>query len=323
MGASTRPEPPVPPDLDLRGFPYMPLHVARLRDSDLAVVSSGDEFRAAVLLWAASWHQVPASSLPCDDRLLAKLAGYGRDVDNWLKVKNTALRGFVECGDGLLYHSVIAETAMESASKKRKQQKRTEAATVASAAKRSADKQPPSDVRNGHQGNRIETEKEGADDARAREAAVSSVSIEIANELAVIAGHDPIFLPPGWCGAAMRVQVWMASDKRWTREVMLVGARVAMSRHKSPEPIGSVNFFERPIARVVAEQLAPIATVEPSHATPSTRDARQQPWQGRRDDWFDALGELDRHNIAGERAGEGGEIGNGAPLQITAAANAR
>jgi hypothetical protein len=124
-------EPLAPPDLDLRDFSYMPLEVLRLRDSEMVVLATAEEFRAAVLLWCASWHQVPASSLPSDDRLLANLAGYGRDVESWLKVRSAALRGFVECSDGRFYHPVIAEKAVEAAQKRRSQQQRTAAATEA------------------------------------------------------------------------------------------------------------------------------------------------------------------------------------------------
>ena len=124
-------KPLTPVDLDLRNFPYMPLDVIRLRDSDIAVVSSGEEFRAAVLLWCSAWHQVPAASLPDDDRLLASLAGYGRDIDGWLKVKEVAMRGFVLCSDGRFYHQVIAEKALEADEKRRSFQTRTAKARAA------------------------------------------------------------------------------------------------------------------------------------------------------------------------------------------------
>lgn len=45
----TRPPPPVPEDLDLRDFQYMPLDVLRLRDSDLSTLASGEQFKAAGL----------------------------------------------------------------------------------------------------------------------------------------------------------------------------------------------------------------------------------------------------------------------------------
>jgi 5-methylcytosine-specific restriction endonuclease McrA len=124
-------EPLSPPGLDLRDFDWMPLDVQRLRDSDLSVLATGDAFRAAVLLWCASWHQVPAGSLPTDDRLLANLAGYGRDLKGWGLAKADAMRGFVECSDGRLYHPVVAEKAIEADAQRNKQRKRTEAATSA------------------------------------------------------------------------------------------------------------------------------------------------------------------------------------------------
>lgn len=76
----------------------MPLEVQRLRDSELAALATGDEFRAAVLLWCASWHQMPGSSLPDDDTLLANYAGFGRNaqaVKDFQKVKAGALRGWI------------------------------------------------------------------------------------------------------------------------------------------------------------------------------------------------------------------------------------
>jgi hypothetical protein len=109
----------------------MPLDVVRLRDSDLTVLASGDAFRAAVLLWCASWHQVPAASLPTDDRLLASLAGYGRDMKGWSQVREDALRGFVECSDGRLYHPVVAEKALEACEYRKAQKERTRKATDA------------------------------------------------------------------------------------------------------------------------------------------------------------------------------------------------
>lgn len=124
-------EPLTPIDLDLRDFGFMPLEVVRLRDSDLAALATGDEFRAAVLLWCAAWHQVPAASLPNDDRLLAKFAGFGRDLKGWNAVRSGALRGFVECTDGRLYHPVIADLAIDAGSKKRGQSSRTQKATEA------------------------------------------------------------------------------------------------------------------------------------------------------------------------------------------------
>ncbi len=89
----------------------MPLDVVRLGDSDLVALSTGDEFKAAVLLWSKSWLQVPAASLPDDDRILAHLSGTG---SRWPKLREVALRGWVRCSDGRLYHPVIAEKAADA-----------------------------------------------------------------------------------------------------------------------------------------------------------------------------------------------------------------
>lgn len=89
----------------------MPLDVVRLLDSDLFALSTGDEFKAAVALWAKAWTQVPAGSLPNEDRILSHLSGSGRA---WKKLKNMALKGFVLCDDDRWYHPVIAEKAKEA-----------------------------------------------------------------------------------------------------------------------------------------------------------------------------------------------------------------
>lgn len=111
------PPPMVPPTVDLRVFDRMPLNVKRLRDSEMSRTEDPEGFRCAVLAWCVSWHQVPASSLPDDDRALADLVGVGRTaraVKEWRALRPTALRGFVLCSDGRLYHPVIAEIAIES-----------------------------------------------------------------------------------------------------------------------------------------------------------------------------------------------------------------
>ncbi|GGJ13869.1 hypothetical protein GCM10011320_21330 [Neoroseomonas lacus] len=118
----TPPEPLTPPDCDLRGFPYMPLDVARLRDSDLAALPDAEARWANVISWAASWHQVPAGSLPNDDAALARLLGYGRDVGAWTTVREAGgLRGWTLCADGRLYHPVVAEKALAAWRARRQQ----------------------------------------------------------------------------------------------------------------------------------------------------------------------------------------------------------
>lgn len=119
-----------PPDCDLQDFPFMPLHVARLRDSDLAATADPEACWYAVLLWAASWHQIPAASLPDDDAVLARLCGLGRDLRTFRKHKLASLHGFEKGSDGRLYHPVVAEQAIIAWESKLQQRWRTECARI-------------------------------------------------------------------------------------------------------------------------------------------------------------------------------------------------
>lgn len=139
------PPPPVPADCDLTDFKFMPLDVARLRDSNLASDETPASCWAAVLLWSAAWHQIPSGSLPNDDRWIAKAAGYasrGRIDREWAEVRPGALRGFVQCSDGRLYHPVVAEKAREAWEAKRDQRWRSECARI----KKHNDRHPGANV---------------------------------------------------------------------------------------------------------------------------------------------------------------------------------
>ncbi len=109
--AGARPEPLSPPDCDLRGLAFMPLDIVRLFDSDFFALSSGDEFKAALSLWGKAFLQVPAGSLPADERILAHLSGSGA---SWPALREMALHGWVLCSDGRLYHPVVCEKAREA-----------------------------------------------------------------------------------------------------------------------------------------------------------------------------------------------------------------
>lgn len=114
MVAEKLPAPLVPADCDLRGMEWLPLYGGRLFGSDFDAHASDAEFRAGVQLWWAAWNQVPAASVPDDDVALSRLAGLGREVKAWRRVKERALHGFVKCTDGRLYHRALAEFARES-----------------------------------------------------------------------------------------------------------------------------------------------------------------------------------------------------------------
>lgn len=119
------PEPLTPPDCDVRDFDGFPLNAERLMSSELVALSTGDEFKAAVMLWCRAWKQVPAASLPDDDRTLAAFAGVS--PQKWLKIRPMALRGFVKCLDGRLYHPMLASEAVKTSATKAKYKARREA----------------------------------------------------------------------------------------------------------------------------------------------------------------------------------------------------
>ena len=106
-----RPDPLIPPYVDLRSFTCMDLDVVKMRNSRASSVLTGEQFMAWFLLICASWHQEPAASLPDDDVELAKLAGFGRMVGAWRALKEGALYGWVRCSDGRLYHPVAVGKA--------------------------------------------------------------------------------------------------------------------------------------------------------------------------------------------------------------------
>lgn len=94
-----------------------------------------------------------------------------------------------------------------------------------------------------------------AEETRPREQASSPLMSEhdLAAKIAVIAGHDPQFLPPGWMsdGPAMRVKTWLGWG--WQPEMMLDMAR-AMMRRKNDGPPRTIGYFEPGFASAHAKQ---------------------------------------------------------------------
>ena len=141
---SDLPAPLVPMDVDLRDFAFMPVDIVRLFNSEFHALSDDAAWRAGVTLWLKSYHQVPAASIPDDDIALARLAELGRDVKAWKKIRDVALRGWIKCTDGRLYHPVVAEKAMEGWLQKLNQRK-VSAAGNAKRYKQSFDAKPYDD----------------------------------------------------------------------------------------------------------------------------------------------------------------------------------
>lgn len=139
------PQPLTPGDCELQDFPFMPLDVARLRDSGLASDETPEACWAALLLWAASWHQIPAASMPNNDGWIAKQAGYasrGKIAKEWAAVRDGAMRNWVLCADDRWYHPVVSEKARDAWSAKLQQRWRTEMGRI----KKHNDRHPGANV---------------------------------------------------------------------------------------------------------------------------------------------------------------------------------
>lgn len=107
------PAPPVPAGVDLRGMAYMQLFGDRLFKSTTWIEARPEARCAALqLYWHAFAHEVPAASLPDHERVLADHAGLS--LKAFRRVRDQALRGWVRCSDGRLYHPVLAEIANEA-----------------------------------------------------------------------------------------------------------------------------------------------------------------------------------------------------------------
>lgn len=115
------PDPLTPAYCDLRGMEWMPMHGHKLEGSDFDSLATDTEYRAAQRLWWAAWQQqMPAASLPDNDRILCNLAGFQRDPKGWEKVRAMALHGFVKCSDGRLYHRFLSTAAVTAYEKRLK-----------------------------------------------------------------------------------------------------------------------------------------------------------------------------------------------------------
>jgi hypothetical protein len=66
--------------------------------------------KALLNLWTKAWHQVPSGSLPDNEDLHRTWA----NVPSWESVRDVALRGFIKCSDGRLYHRIICQKALDA-----------------------------------------------------------------------------------------------------------------------------------------------------------------------------------------------------------------
>jgi uncharacterized protein YdaU (DUF1376 family) len=119
---STVPEPLVGADIDLEGFPGFILDVEHLLASELVALATTEELSAALMLWCRAYQQKPHGSLPNNERVLAAFS----KAKNWKKVRDMALRGFVLCSDGRLYHKFLSKKVLEAWDSRQAYQKKRE-----------------------------------------------------------------------------------------------------------------------------------------------------------------------------------------------------
>ena len=115
----------------MQDFPHTPILRSRLFGSSFHARTTDSEWRAGVTLWLKAWEQVPAGSLPDDDIELCRLAELARDLKTWKKLKAGAMRGWVLCSDGRLYHPVVAEVVRNAVDAKTVQRDKTVKARIA------------------------------------------------------------------------------------------------------------------------------------------------------------------------------------------------
>lgn len=117
MTDNSLPAPPIGAEVDVRDLDGFMLNVERLMASELVALSTHEVIAAALFLWCRAWKQIPAASLPNDDRVIAAFSRL--PIARFRKMRSEVLRGFFECSDGRLYHRVLAAEADRAFAKKK------------------------------------------------------------------------------------------------------------------------------------------------------------------------------------------------------------
>jgi uncharacterized protein YdaU (DUF1376 family) len=216
---------------------------------------------AYLLLLMHYWRK---RELPTDDKQLAAIAKLPLRI--WLDSKET-IQAFFHDGwqhkrieEELQKRQAVsnkrAEAGAKGGSKARKEHVESNCSVLLEQNESMTQSQSPIDV---------------ADDAQAKP---PSRSFALAEKLLVIAGHDPKFWPPGWCGAPHRVETWLS--RGWQPEIIIAAVTAAAAR-KHGSPANSVQFFENSIAEEHARQAAPLPKVEIREAKTLTVTSNAKP----------------------------------------------
>lgn len=117
------PAPPIPAGTKIGGD-YMPFYGDKAFGS--VEVNSGSPAArwAGLRLWWASWTNDIPASLPNDEKMLAELAGYGRDMRGWRLVREKALHNYVLHSDNRWYHMPQVKMVLDLLERRRKDAER-------------------------------------------------------------------------------------------------------------------------------------------------------------------------------------------------------
>lgn len=256
------------------------MEVSRLLSSETWIMCTPEERSAAINLWFHSWTQVPAGSLPDNDRVLAHLSMAG---ERWSEVKEMALRGWVKADDGRLYHTVVCEKvnmmlevrAQKSAAgrkggSKRKalnKQKKTGAEAPAKqplSDSKADDKREPSSLP--FPSPPFPGGKEDDDEARDPLTAMSDLLWE--------AGGQALNRTSTGLMVLSRPIAWL--EEGCDMEADILPAIRAASARASPQSIRSWKYFDQAVADAKARRLAPMPEGRSDERpdTAKSRDAR-------------------------------------------------
>jgi len=311
--------------------PWMPLYIADYLSDTMHFNAA--EHGAYLLLIMHYWQ---TGSLPDDEARLARIV---RMTDaEWVAARVVIRPKF---GDGWRHDRIEGELGeaerlaqagrkggAASAESRRKRNPRPKGDALDASA---TDEQPEGQRFANDQANDLPTigqapqphpqKEDGGGDAGAREAPlIGPEAMAVAAEIGAIAGFPkPLDWPPGWCGAPMRVQVWIAEG--WRTDIAIATARAVMA-NKRDGPPDSIKYFEKAIAREMSRQAAPLPAVSSNQEVSHAQAPRHATgWQRSRDDFRETLGQLGQaidDAEAGERGAPGAEI-----IQIAAAPGRR
>jgi uncharacterized protein YdaU (DUF1376 family) len=226
----------------LSAFPSLPLFTdAWVADTKhLTRLERGTYHDLLVLMWRS-----PNCRVPNDDAWLGKRLGMTPDeVKSELR---PIIAEFIQSdGNWLMQKRLQKEFAWVSKNSKKR----------SDAAKARWNKEKDACKSNAPIPNPIPTKIDDGDEAR--EPLISSEAMDLADELAREVGHDPKFVPPAWCGAAGRIEMWFAEG--WTRQIILETVRAVMARKRDGPP-GSVQYFEKALAKAHAVNRKPLPQV--------------------------------------------------------------